>query len=83
MYDTWLYISSTGLVKDSQGKVRFHVYRTDGNFHFSPCGKVVCCQEVFKMWLKGPDATWGNLIKLLIDCEQTALAEQVEDVLGL
>ena len=45
-------------------------------------GQTVCCQEVFKLWLKGPDATWGNLIELLIDCEQTALAEQVKDALG-
>ena len=42
-----------------------------------------CCQEVFKLWLRGPDATWGNLIELLIDCEQTSLAEQVKDALGL
>ena len=42
-------------------------------------GEAACCQEVFKLWLKGPDATWGNLIELLIDCEQTALAEQVKD----
>ena len=46
-------------------------------------GQAVCCQEVFKLWLKGPDATWGNLIELLIDCEQTSLAEQVKDALGL
>ena len=46
-------------------------------------GQTVCCQEVFKLQLKGPDATWGNLIELLIDCEQTALAEQVKDALGL
>ena len=46
-------------------------------------GQTVCCQEVFKLWLKGPDATWGNLIELLIDCEQTALAEKVKDALGL
>jgi len=46
-------------------------------------GQTVCCQEVFKLWLKGPDATWGNLIELLIDCEQTTLAEQVKDALGL
>ena len=44
---------------------------------------MVCCQEMFKLWLKGADATWGNLIELLIDCEQTALAEQVKDALGL
>ena len=46
-------------------------------------GQTVCCQEVFKLWLKGPDATWGNLIELLIDCEQKVLAEQVKDALGL
>ena len=46
-------------------------------------GQTACCQEVFKLWLKGPDATWGNLIELLIDCEQTALAGQVKDTLGL
>ena len=33
--------------------------------------------------VEGPDATWGNLIELLIDCEQTVLAEQVKDALGL
>ena len=46
-------------------------------------GQTVCCQEVFKLWLKGPDATWGNLIELLMDCEQTSLVEQVKDALGL
>ena len=46
-------------------------------------GQAVCCQEMFKLWLKDPDATWSNLIELLIDCEQTALAEQVKDALGL
>ena len=45
-------------------------------------GQAVCCQELFKLWLKGPDATWGNLIELLIDCEQTALAKEVIDTLG-
>ena len=42
-------------------------------------GQAVCCEEVFKLWLKCPDTTWGNLIELLIHCEQTALAEQVKD----
>ena len=46
-------------------------------------GQAACCQEVFKLWLKGPDATWGNLIELLIDCDQKALAEQVKDAVGL
>ena len=46
-------------------------------------GQTACCQEMFKLWLKGPHATWGNLIELLVDCEQKALAEQVKDTLGL
>ena len=46
-------------------------------------GQAACCQEVFKLWLKGPDATWRNLIELLIDCDQKALAEQVKDAVGL
>ena len=46
-------------------------------------GQTVCCLELFKLWLKGPDATWGNLIELLIDCEQTTLAKEVKDALGL
>ena len=45
--------------------------------------QAACCQEVFKLWLKGPDATWGNLIELLIDCDEKALAEQVKDAVGL
>ena len=28
-------------------------------------GQTVCCQEVFKLWLRGPDTTWSNLIELL------------------
>ena len=46
-------------------------------------GSVICCEEIFRLWLDRPDATWGNLIELLIDAEHTALAEQVKDVLGL
>ena len=46
-------------------------------------GPVVCCREMFILWLDRPDATWGNLIKLLVDAEQKDLAEQVEDALGL
>ena len=41
-------------------------------------GSVICCQEIFRVWLDSPDATWGNLIKLLIDAEHTTLAEQVK-----
>ena len=46
-------------------------------------GLVVCCREMFTLWLDRPDATWGNLIRLLVDAEQKHLAEQVKDALGL
>ena len=46
-------------------------------------GPVICCQEVFTVWLDSPDATWGNLIELLIDSEHKELAEQVKIALGL
>ena len=46
-------------------------------------GPVICCQEVFTVWLDSPDATWGNLIELLTDSEHKELAEQVRNALGL
>ena len=46
-------------------------------------GLVICCQEMFILWLDNPDATWSNLIELLLDSEQQELAKQVKDVLGL
>ena len=46
-------------------------------------GLHVCCREVFKLWLDSPDATWGNLIELLVDSERKQLAEQVKDALDL
>ena len=46
-------------------------------------GLVICCQEIFMLWLEKPDATWANLIQLLYDSEQKDLAEQVKDALGL
>ena len=46
-------------------------------------GQDICCQELFTLWLDGPDATWGNLIELLVDLEQNELAKQVRDALGL
>jgi len=45
-------------------------------------GPVICCQEIFTLWLDSPDAAWGNLIELLIDSEYTQLAEQVKSALG-
>lgn len=44
-------------------------------------GPIVCCQEMFTLWLDSPDATWGNLIGLLIDSEQNQLADQVINAL--
>ena len=44
-------------------------------------GSIICCQEIFRLWLDSPDATWGNLIGLLIDAEYTTLAEQVKNTL--
>ena len=46
-------------------------------------GPVICCQEVFTVWLDSPDATWGNLIELLIDSKYKELAGHVKDALGL
>ena len=46
-------------------------------------GLFICCQEIFMLWLKKRDATWGNLIELLYDSEHKDLAEQVKDALGL
>ena len=46
-------------------------------------GLHVCCRETFKLWLDSPDATWGNLIELLVDSGQKQLAKDVRDALGL
>ena len=46
-------------------------------------GPVICCREIFTIWLDQPDATWGNLVELLIDSEQKDLAEQLKDALAL
>ena len=45
-------------------------------------GPVYCCRTMFRIWLDRPDATWGSLIKLLIDSEQKHLADQVNDALS-
>jgi len=46
-------------------------------------GSVICCQEIFRLWLDNRDATWGNLIELLIDSKYKELAEHVKNALGL
>ena len=43
----------------------------------------ICCQEMFKLWLEDPNATWGNLIEILVDSDQEELAEQIKDALNL
>ena len=46
---------------------------------------VACCQAMFQHWLagNGMPATWGTLIELLQDAEQSHLAEQIKGVLAL
>ena len=46
-------------------------------------GPDTCCREMFKLWLDSPNATWGNLIELLVDSEFKELAGQVKNALGL
>ena len=48
-------------------------------------GSIICCQEMFKRWLAGGGvpATWGNLIEVLEDSQETHLVEQVKNALGL
>ena len=57
-----------GLVKNSQCNVRFHVHRTAGKFHFSPCDghgilNFCCLQSAgkFHFFLPGP-------VYVAIDC---------------
>ena len=44
-------------------------------------GLLICCQEIFMLWLEKPDATWGYLIELLYDSDHKDLAEQVKNAL--
>ena len=48
-------------------------------------GPVACCQAMFQHWLagNGVPATWGTLIELLQDAEQSHLAEQIKGIFGL
>lgn len=46
-------------------------------------GPFNCCQEIFMLWLDSPNATWRNLIELLIDSEQEELAKKVKSALSL
>jgi len=53
------------------------------NYAHKRNGSLICCQEIFRLWLDSSDATWGNLIEILIDSEHKELAEQVKIALGL
>ena len=48
-------------------------------------GHVACCREMFITWLKGKgrEATWGVLIELLDDIDQSELARKVETALQI
>ena len=48
-------------------------------------GHVACCHEMFVYWLKGKgrEATWGVLIELLDDIDQSELARKVKTVLQI
>ena len=40
-------------------------------------GQDICYQEMLTVRLDHPDATWGNLMELLVDLEQIESAEHV------
>ena len=46
---------------------------------------LTCCREMFVCWLKGKgkEATWGVLIELLDDIDQSELARKVKTTLPL
>ena len=46
---------------------------------------LACCREMFVYWLKGKgrEATWGVLIELLDDIDQSELARKVKTALPL
>ena len=44
-----------------------------------------CCRAMFQLWLNGygvRPCSWGTLIELLEDCEQEALAEDIQSALS-
>ena len=59
------------------------VERIEAEYAHKHNGPDTCCQEMFKLWLDSPDATWGNLIELLDDSEFKELVGQVKSALGL
>ena len=55
----------------------------DANYAHKRNGVVTCCQEIFKLWLRGKDATWEKLNEILHGSGHKVLAEQVMDAVGL
>ena len=49
-----------------------------------PVDPVACCQAMFQHWVKGNGVrpcSWNTLIELLEDCDQQALAKEIQEVL--
>ena len=55
----------------------------EANYAHRQNGVVTCCQEIFKLWLRGKDATWKKLNEILNSSGHKVLAEQVMDAVGL
>ena len=55
----------------------------EANYAYKQNGIVTCCQEIFKLWLRGKDATWEKLNEILNSSGHKVLAEQVMDAVGL
>ena len=55
----------------------------EANYAHKQNGVVTCCQEIFKLWLRGKDATWKKLNEILNSSGHKVLAEQVMDAVGL
>ena len=49
-----------------------------------PTNPVACCQAIFQHWVKGNGVrpcSWNTLVELLDDCDQQALAKEIQDAL--
>ena len=55
----------------------------EANYAHKQNGVVTCCQEIFKLWLRGKDATWEKLNEILNSSGHKVLAEQVMNAVGL
>ena len=49
-----------------------------------PMDPIGCCQAMFQHWVKGNGVrpcSWNTLIELLDDCDQQALAKEIQEAL--